>query len=110
MLYENETGMVSNVATIEENHDMRDRLLANLRSQARQSRVERQSQIQSGCKQSRDDVQANLNVATNNTVNFSVAATEPQSVLIKNRNEHLRKEVLRLRSRYANLLTEESDN
>lgn len=81
--------------------DMRDKLVANLRDHVKQSKMDRQTQILEG-------PQTGKKIEF--TVRFPVADSEPQSVLITNRSASLTNEVLRLRSRYANLLTEGSDD
>lgn len=86
--------------------DMRDKLVANLRSQARQSSVERQTRA--GRFAHRPAVERAKSEAV--TARVSIVEGEPQAVLIKNRSEDLAKHVIRLRNRYAKLLTEESNS
>lgn len=96
---------------IEVKGDMRDKLVANLRSQARQSSAARQARA--GRFAHRPVVARAKRVPTRSgavTTRISMVEGEPQAVLIKNRSEDLAKDVIRLRSRYAKLLTEESDS
>ncbi len=91
--------------------DIRDKLVANLRSQARQSSVERQTRA--GRFAHRPAIERAKMVPSRSeavTARVSIVEGEPQAVLIKNRSEDLAKDVIRLRNRYAKLLTEESNS
>lgn len=88
---------------IEAKSDMRDRLVANLRHQTRQSRENRQARQARGYAGQPAPHRSGAALTS-----VSIVEGEPQAVLIKNRNEHLAKDVWRLRSRYANILAEES--
>lgn len=85
---------------VEVKGDMRDKLVANLRSQTKQSRANRQAHVQ-------EAGQAQAKKSGTFTARISLVEGEPQAVLIKNRSENLANDVHRLRSRYANLLSEE---
>ncbi|MEG0385946.1 MAG: hypothetical protein RR642_14450 [Solibacillus sp.] len=85
---------------VEVKGDMRDKLVANLRNQTKQSRANRQARVHA----ERQVPARKLGAVT---ARISLVEGEPQAVLIKNRSENLANDVHRLRSRYANLLTED---
>ncbi|MEK4671149.1 hypothetical protein [Niallia sp. FSL R7-0271] len=88
---------------VEVKSDMRDRLVANLRQQARQSKANRQVDEPTTRKHGPHRKGAAV------TAKISMVEGEPQAVLIKNRTEYLAKDIKRLRSRYANILAEQTN-
>lgn len=86
--------MISDIGT-EAKIDMRDKLVANLRNQARQS---------SAARQARTNGKEKLGSDSTERARISIVEGEPQSVLIKKRNEDLAKDIVKLRNRYAKLL------
>ncbi|WP_332696983.1 hypothetical protein [Halalkalibacter lacteus] len=92
---------IGDVAVEVKSSDMRDRLVANLRSQTRQSRENRQANVDG-----RRLVPQRLGAV--DATKVSMVEGDPQAVLIQNRSEHLAKDIMRLRHRYAKILAEQA--